>query len=311
MPVTNIGTLREVVLGGASPVYLVQCTQRSIDPGTGLVMNRAAGQPEISWVSVMDLRPQIGFSTTEIGRMLGVIDYQAGLAIGSGLAKTSADFYFNMAQDLGLYKTSTNHTKVATTRGLFIPGELSASQGGEATMSATYYSTTSDGTSNPWTITTNSAVSAATMTVDQKYTLGKATINGTQVNGLIGSSVSFGCEYEILASDGAPYATYCRIKTNNPVIKLQTNDPNNLSLFGVEGTAIISSSDVYYTALASNGTRVANGTTSHIKIQTSTGLATVGAVSGSNGEAHGCEITITPTKVGSTYLTISAASAIS
>lgn len=311
MAISNIMTLREIVLGGGSPVYFVQCTQRSIDPGTGLVMNRAAGQPEVSWVSVMDMKPQTGFSSTEITRMLSAIDYQSGCGVGSGLTYTSCDLYFEKAKDLGTRTTGSSKMKIATTRGLIIPGELSVRQGGEATMSATYYNTTTDGTTAPWTISTGQAASSATMTVDQKYTLGKCTINGSQVNGVQGWSISFGCEYELISCDGGPYAVYCWIKTNNPVLKIQTNDPVNLSTYGMEGTAITSSTDLYLTALASNGTRVANGTTSHIRIRVNTGLATVGAVSGNNNDAAACELTLTPTKQSGTFLTVSTGVAIS
>ncbi len=309
-PIQNIMSLREIAFTGGSPVYMVQCTTRSIDSKISTVVNRAGGQPEISFVAGMDIEPMVSWSTTEITRMLTVMDYQVGCAISSTATYTGLDFYFTNAQDLGTYQSGSTLMKVATTRGLVIPGETSVRQGGEASISATYYSTTTDGTTAPWTISTGQAASAATMTVNQKYTLGKCTLNGTHINGVQGWSASYGADYELIRADGGPYPCFCRIKFNNPIFKIQTNDPTYLSSIGMEGVAISSSSDFYLQALTNKGTRVAAATTSHIRHRVSTGYLTVGAVSGGNGEAASTELTITPTKESGTFLTVSTGVAI-
>jgi len=310
MPTSNIYVLREIEVVGGSPVYLVQCTQRSVDPALDLAINKASGMPEPSWVSVMNVKPMLSFSTTEITRAFTLMDYQAGCAIGAGLTYTALNAYFAKAADLGVRTSGSVNMKVANDRGLLIPTELSVAQGGEATIGASFYATATDGVTAPTVVTTGSAASAATMEADQKYTLAKCSINGTTVNGVIGWSISFWAKHLTVSSDGGPYPKFCFIQDSDPIIKIRTNDAQNLSTFGLIGTAVSSASDFYLGAMSKAGVRVANATTSHIRVRAYQGLVTVGAVSASGNNPAECELTITPYKTGSNFLLVSTGVAI-
>lgn len=311
MAITNIFTLREIVLTGVTG-NMLQVTQRSLSPGYSLITNNASGDPAPSFTAVMDSKPSIGWTTTEIGRVFTNVNYQTGLAVGSDQTCTAADFYFSKASDRGTRQTGSTKMKVATTRGLIIPKSLSVRQGGEATVSLEYFNTTTDGTTSPWTISTGQAAGVSVPDADQKYTLGPVTINGTQVNGVQGWSIDFGIQYELVYADGGYYPLFCWITETHPVIKIDTNDPVNLSTFGILGTRISSTTKLYLTKIdgASGVTRIANGSSVHVCFTAASGHCGTDGISGSNNAANTTGITITPTTSSGTFLTQSVTSTI-
>lgn len=313
MGISNVFTLREIVLTGpASGNNITQVSQRSLNTNLSLAINRAAGDPAPGYVAVMKQEPMISWTTTEIGRTLTNVNYATGLAVGSDVTCTAADFYFAKVQDRGTRQTGSTKMKVATSRGLIVPRILSVQQGGEGTISLEYFNVTTDGSTSPWTISTGQAAGVATPSTDQKWTLGPVTINGTQVNGVQGWSLDFGLTVEPIFADGGVFPLFCWIKEANPIFKIQTNDPVNLSTFGISGARLSSTTKFYMTKIdgSSGVTRVAAGTGEHVCLTAATGHAGTDGITTSSSDAGDCEITVTPTTSGGTFLTQSVTSTI-
>lgn len=315
--ITGATVFQAMVFGGTGAFNLIQCTNRTIDPGNKTMVNRGGGDPVASWISMLEADPIISSETTEIARFGTNVNYLAGKAVDSaGSGITSLDVYYSHLENFAARKSGSNHSKIGSiTKALVCPKQISVRQGGEATASFDIVCCSSNGTAAPWTYAGSQSLSV-TPDVTEKFTMGPIKENTTQLDGTLGWTFDFGCELKVLKDGGSIYPTWASIITNTPTFKIPTNDTTYLSSVGSVGRITSSTLDFYLTKLTNRMTggvaRVANATAEHVKFRIPSGqaLITCGPATGSNNQVAELELTVQPVTSSGTFLTISYASAI-
>lgn len=281
-----------------------QIVDQNIDPGIQEMIESGSGTPDTEFVAIGEAKPMMGFTSTAIAQALGI----CGL---SAYAITSAtDFYLQKIDQGGVRASGNSHIKLTMTKGLLVPRSLDASQGKDpAKISYDLYAISTDGTTAPIAI----AVSQALPTIDpvsQLFTVGPVKINGSALAGIQSLKWDLQMKEECIASDGEVYPTFAGITTRQPRCGINGLDLTALNTFGITGLALTSFS-TYFTKIARNGTRVANGTAEHIKISGVDGMLIPRGAKGSNQKPMEGEWSIVPAYAGSSAIVaISTGSAI-
>ncbi|WP_166820518.1 hypothetical protein [Thalassoroseus pseudoceratinae] len=309
--VYTIGSVYGLDGTGGSNFELHGVDNLSIDPGVQEILESAAGQPDPSYVATMSNEAMITFTASDIATALGNIDALAGLSVVSGATNEQLECYFTKMASNGTRSDGTSHLKVTLNKALVVPRTLTARQGEKATLDVEVHGIY-DGSNNPF-VYTDTVSLPDTPSLDEMFTVGKATINGTDLDGITGLTVDFGLTVQKEMSDGDVWPTFAAITTRQPRIELTTREAVSLSTFGLAGTAQTSSATaVYLRKIAEQGTRVADNTAEHIKISLSSsqGMISVGQTGGSNNAPSDCTVVIRPVAGSSAIMTVSTASAI-
>lgn len=308
----NQYTLGTLVFGGTGTFTLNGVTDRRVNPGIKEHITAAAGQPGPSHVTIMNQEPSYSATVTDVAKCLtnlGILPVEVNSG-GSGL--TSATAYFTRVQDLGVRGGNSTAAKIASTRGLIVPRTLTCRQNSVATLSLDFWPTSADGTTNPIAITTGLTL-PETPAITEIYTLGPVDVNGTTVPNVVGWSLDFGLDCRVKYEAGYAYPTFVAAWTQEPSLRIQTEDGISLSTYGVSGTAQgATASHLYLAKTTLAGLRVADATTEHVKItvNASQGLVYVGDIGGSNNGETTSEAIFRPIVGSSAILTVSGASAI-
>jgi hypothetical protein len=131
-----------------------------------------------------------------------------------------------------------------------------------------------------------------------RWTIGPAYINGTLYD-LEDVTVDFGIGYEVEASGGAVWPTFCTIMNRSPSIRLSCKEHDAESILGATGAAFSAATVVSFRKLAHAGTRVAEATAEHVTIAISDGLISPEETSASQGQRKTTTLVIQPTLSGS------------
>jgi hypothetical protein len=313
----SIGTIHigSAVLNfvGTGAFSLVGAENVSIDPGIKSEMKFASGQTDPSFLATMAASPVITATILDCGTAItNGITFDPPLAITTGGAGlTSVDAVSVKATLAGTRASGANHFKSTMLNAMVEPKSIKATQGNAASMDIAihgYY----DGTNNPlaWT---DSVSLSSTPALAQLYTVGKVVVNGTEVAGVTGITFDFGWEVKKEAATGQVFDSFVYVSARNPKITITTKEFASISTFGLTGTAQGSSATaVYFQAMAQDGTRIAAGTASHIKISMSAsqGMIYPQAFGGSNNESAEGVLVIQPVAGTSAIITVNGASAI-
>lgn len=305
--VTRRHTLGSLVFSGFN---LTQVMARTLNIGINKVVNYASGQVSPSFVGVMSSDPMLDCSTTEIARFLTNVDASVGCPVSSTSTNTSLAAYFTKLQDLGTRASGTNHFSLASiSKALVIPKTLTVDQDREATITFDVHLLSSDGTTAPYAYSDGIAIAPASILVDQKFTLGPALINGTQLDGLQGWSCDFGLSVTKTRASGGIYPYHAAIMTGAPKFSFRVLDTVALSTYALLGTAQgLTASDFYLLKMANMGSRTANATTEHIRfrVNASQGLFNPMESGGSNNEDNTTTIECQPIVGSSAIITVAA-----
>lgn len=248
--------------------------------------------------------PMIRFATRDLTTAFGVFSASVGVALASG----GATFRLQEREDLSTFSTGTTHETFTVTQGLVIPTQLSATQDDEngASLGCMLYPTW-DGTNNPIVHNTGVDFSAAPAPAfTSQFWLGPVYINGSEVPGIISSSVDFGISVATKRTSGGYYAVTAVITSRRPVIKFTTVKVDTVSAVDKFLRALAGTIAVYYWKGSSNSSRVATATTSHCKISATAGGLTEDSITAEENDDGTVEVSIFPTSA----LSVSVASAI-
>lgn len=309
MGIGNIHTIGAIVVSGSPAFNLDGIEQASIDPAVALTIQNAGGQVDPSYVAVMSQSPTVTFTCTDIATALANAGI-SGLAIASTGA-TSIDLFFTKAAQGSTRTSGSTHGRVRAVEGILVPQTLSARQDQHTTIQYRFVATY-DGTNNPFTFTFSQAL-PHTPSVDELFTVGKVSINGTELDGVVGIDIDFGIELIVERSGGDVYPTYVAIGQRRPKIEIATKEIPSLSTFGLSGTAQTSTDSVIYLQKVSeNATRVAAATAEHISLTIDDGIIHCGEYGGSNNVSAEGRVVIQPTWDGTNaIMVINTATAIS
>jgi hypothetical protein len=141
-----------------------------------------------------------------------------------------------------------------------------------------------DGETQP--LATTTGVALQTMVVDQKWTLGYASLNGTELDNTE-LEIDSGITINQKGSGADIFNTNLNVNRRSPVARVKTLDPSMYSTHDLDGTAIgASHCDFYLRKIQPAGLRVADATTGHIRFRflQDQGMIIPGDDSGSDAE---------------------------
>lgn len=252
---------------GINATTIQQCESTGIDPGIA-VQSQAAGQIDPTFTSVTGISPRVTFSTSDVSAALGAIGL-GGLALSS-----NAVVYMQTRAADGEFQAGANHMSWTLSNGLVVPRSLSVNQGGNASLTGEIIGRSTDGQSTPWTYSGTATLSGDNH-VDNLFTLGPISINGTEVGVVQSLNIDFGLNVSVNRGDDDIYPTFLHINSRRPTIRYTTEKPVNLNTIGLAGSAQGSTDSVIYLrARANDGVLVADGTTSHLSLTVDAGIIT-------------------------------------
>jgi len=259
MGVSKLYKMYQVNINNVSPVDFPATQSVDHSGGVQSVMFDGGGQIDRTGIATLFSDQRLSFQTTDIKALLDV----AGIN-GKKLV-TPTDFlsvFWQQYDQAGTIKSGSNHLKILVNEGLLLPRNIAVSQGSEASISAESIPTF-DGTNDPLVVSDSEPL-ATRVNASQLWTLGKATINGVDIE-IQSLNIDFGIQEIALGGDGDVFNTFVAIDKRDPVITFDTTDISKLTTFNHVGSNPGGTFVCYLRKLAAGGTRVANGTAEHIK----------------------------------------------
>lgn len=268
----NTYDIAGISIGG---VYLGGITSQSFTPGVSELRQGTSGTIWPSWVNMMSGAPMFSFTTVDIGTALGITGFAC-----TAFSATPVEVIYRAKTIGGVWTSGSTHMKVSISAGLIAPRTLSASHGGEATMSFDVYSYSSTDTS-PITISSVANPHSPELTTPRKFTLGKFKF-GTNIVPVTSVSISPGADVEVLSHSGRVYPSYIGVREYRPIISITSTDPSPITTIGNSGAVCTPGVTAYFQKMAQCGARVAAATAEHVKVTTTTGLMILRSTSGSH-----------------------------
>lgn len=255
--------------------------QRNIED----IVRGSGGAVAPTFAGIMSQKPGLQFSTLAIAEALSAI----GLY---GSAPASAEFVF---QQNTLFGTrATTYSKVTPYKTLWVPRRLSAQHNQPSTLECYIYCF-GDGSNVPLAFGTASGTYSQEVT--ELFTLGPQSLEGTDYEAT-SMDIDFGIEVEMDGHSGVPYPIWGYVKQVQPTITIKTNNFPKIATLSPTNAAGLTISDWtgYLRKVAEGGgSRVADATAEHIKIQCTEGVAYFTNAGGDHGNTMSVDITIKPT----------------
>ena len=309
---SNFFTAGPVVFTGSSAVQLDGVVDIAADPGTQMLLESAAGDPDPSFSAVQSQSPVITTTVMDCKTALDMLGI-GGIKIPDGTTWTGAVQYLRQQAENEYRSSGSNHAKITMNYGMVLPEELSWTQGRYATLKVGMHAGY-DGTNNPW-VWAASAALPATPLVDEVFTGGPVYINGTivPVATVQGVTLRWDIRPEKIAGSGEIWPRRLHVETRRIQIEIDTKNALNLSSYGLIGTAVNSSTvKIYLRKYALNQGLVADGTAEHIKITVANvqGHVVPGQIQVGNNKAAGYKLMLTPLVGAAAVIAINTASAV-
>lgn len=259
MPITTLDRLDTIVFAG--PFTLTELANVRQTAGIESMIEHPAGHIWPMFRANMRQRPVIEASTPQLSTLL------ANCGVG-GVALGASTFYRKLVTTTGTSaRAGTVHSKLVINSLILHWTQIKLPHNGigEASfiVTANY-----DGTNDPF-VYTGSVALAGNLTATEYFGTGPWSINGTLVNGIQDVTIDSGIQLISEGGESEEFDTFVAIETGNPSVTLTTKTPTNWGTLGLRGTALNGSTGLvgYARKYAANGSKVANGTASHIKFQ--------------------------------------------
>lgn len=247
-----------------------EVTDLRVSSGINDLIIGADGSHLPTFSGMEDQSPRIGFTSLAISAALGVVGY-AGLKITTGAL---FDAWFQKIDQGGTRVAGANHFGITVNEGMIVPRTITAGLGSPASINYDVVPSY-DGSNNPLVFSTIASLPAGA-TVDELYTVGKGSVNGTALTGVVGVTIDFGISLYVNRADGDYWPTFVAIRNIVPSIRFQVIKADALNTFGLTGTEIDGSSGIaYLRKIDQGGTRVADATLEHIEFKIEEGRCKV------------------------------------
>jgi len=269
----------------------------NLDPRFQEILSAADGSVDPTHVAMMYQDPRLTFSTTKLATVLAKASNAMlinGLKIDADETYNGCEFWFQKLQEGGTRAGAGSNVKMTVKEGLLLPRRITAAQRGVATMEFEAICTY-DGTNEPIVIATSQNLEGSP-SVAELFTLGKVSINGSDLDNVQSINIETGLQEVVIAGDGAAWPTYVAIMSRNPLITITTFDVAVLSTYGLDGTAqSASDSVIYLRKLSEGGSRVADATAQHVSITVDEGMIRTRSIPAPHGSPAIATIELRPT----------------
>lgn len=272
--------LHDVIFG--SGVAIKQCQSLDHSNNINLLIGRNSGDVDPAFTAVMEAEPTATISSYDVAGMVGIFGV-AGASVSSG----TVTLPFSRRAAGSTFAGTLSHFTVTGANAFGYPTSYTATQGQDATCTADIMFLSTTGLAAPISSATGATLSSNAYNV--AYTLGPATIDGTEVAQITGITVNPGLTVETRKYGGAVYPTLCVITQRNPTIELTVANFDEIDTYGPMWATNDSIDAVaYFRKCADGSTRVADATAEHVAFTLSDGITTIdrfGAQDTSDGSA--------------------------
>ena len=223
--------------------------------------------------------PVATFDSNNLGTILAVFDVEG---VAKCYSSGAIDLEWRKGQACGSRVAIASSAHLITrfqTSGFLALERISARQGGIAKGSFRVASAY-DGTNAPMVGLASQAITGSGNSTDH-YGLGPVSLNGSSLTGVQSFDWDSNLEYENEASDGSDWQDWISIRAVNPMITLRSRNTDLFRTYGGAGVAVTAGT-FYLRKRSAGGGSVANGTSAHIKITTTSGRAYCRQISGAD-----------------------------
>lgn len=307
----NPFTLSAIGVAGSSAFQLDGIESSEFDYGFQEFVAYAAGDHIPEFTAHMFSAPMLSFQCRDLATLLGnFTSITNGFAIPQSTTYTSLVAYFSKMADLGARSGSGAHLSLTLNKALCYITQIRCQQN-QAAVADVRVHALYDGSNLPFVVSTTATLPA--VTPDEEFTLGPVVRNGSLLEGVTGVTIDTGINVETYPADGEVYATTISITEASPVITIDTIDASHLTGLGLTGTAQSGDTAVHFRKMDSDGSRVSDGTSEHIRITmpSSQGMHQPGTFSSSNNQVGSGQFRFRPVAGASNILTLSNAAAVS
>lgn len=248
-------------------------------PGIEQFLEGGEGSIDRTFAGTKSVKPELEFDTFALATALSKV----GLHGFRVQPAAEVILWYAKCDRIGIL-SGNQHLKIVLNNGLIVPTTLRANQFDHAALHYMVH-TEYDGTNNPYTVQTNQALPTQLIN-DEIFTLGPASINGSNLLGLQSCDINFGTVVTATGDDGHLYNTFTGITDRQTTVNLQILDLLNLSSLGIAGAAQSTTDSVlYFRKRTKEGGLVPNGTAEHIKLVIDAGHIIPGEISESDGRS--------------------------
>lgn len=301
---TTAQGLTEVVLDGVQSVELNSALRTGVFGSDGSVYN--------SFGALVSGAPAVRLSTTDLKTLFDACGI-TGMAVDNDGDNDGVRIYWQRMAAGGTRDAAAAGTHVETiiANGLMVLRSLELSHQSPAVASAEIFARKESSTAPLAFDEAANLTSGVNPASDVQWTLGKVTLNATDLEGLSSVSLDFGVQVLPDAKDSDIYPTFLSIARIQPVLTIRGAHIDITGTLTEDGVYYTASQVVFYAKKRSEGgTFVADGTAEHIKF--TMGKCRVDWESvGSDPKEINMRITPWDTPGGTAPLAINTASAIS
>lgn len=188
-----------------------------------IIADRASGSLGPSALFIGNMDPRVSLQSSDIATLVAL---NSATFVSNGLCITSASTIVPFARraDCAVVASGGSHTTLTCNNTIIIPQSFEARQesadGAICSLECRFRS--SDGVTNPVTVSTTATLSASTY--GATFGLGKATVNASAVAGLVGVMINPNITITPQRKDGGPYPVTHYLISTNPTIDLMVED---------------------------------------------------------------------------------------
>lgn len=188
---------------GGGHLDLVQLRGVDKRPGRQLSEVIAGGDLDRKAVVLSHADPQILITTADLTTVLGTLAAATGLKITN-----TSTFRLQKRDSGGAFDTGNNHVSVTIPAGFCAISSISARQDDlmGAVCELGVWPHSSDGLADPISVATGQAIAAPAPAFSSQFYLGPVYLGATELEGVIGSEVNYGIQYQLVRASGDPFA---------------------------------------------------------------------------------------------------------
>ena len=253
----------------------------NFNPNGTVTPGFASGAVGPSTQYVSESTPSSTFQSTALEQILAL---NTGTMLQVGQCTTSATTTVPFAERVGCLSGSASHQSISSSNTYTYLTSIAGQLGQSATIDGEIKYLSTDGVTSPCTANSGASLSAAVHA--EEYLLAMALIDGTEVPGLQGVTITPGFEIIEQREGTGIYPTDVFVKTIAPMIEITTNDLAS-AVAVVNAAALSSGVDVYFAKRTDGGVTVAYATEEHIKIAAVNGIKQMSTASTSRDDGSG------------------------